>query len=114
MPSNRKYRTRKIKQTSISQALRSYFETGSYDNFPEEDRCDVFLLSSWEADLKAAWDAVKDEILADWMQRHPCSKPFAWWRFDAPETRQESESEATYLDRHGLLTPQEKKYLMKM
>jgi hypothetical protein len=74
---------------TISPALRFYFETGNYDGpFPEEDRCDVFLLSGRDADLKAIWDTVKDEITTDWMKMHPPGDmPFAWWRFDAPEPR---------------------------
>jgi hypothetical protein len=39
-----------------------------------------------------------------------------WWQWDAPEPRQrlgdaERESEATYLERHGLLLPGERRRL---
>ncbi|MEI6610989.1 MAG: hypothetical protein WCO53_14780 [Deltaproteobacteria bacterium] len=85
MPSNRQYRTRKIKQ-SITPALRFYFETGTYDGpFPAEDLCDTFILSNREDDLKAAWEANKQEIMAEWTKNHPPpgDMPFAWWRFDS-------------------------------
>lgn len=78
MPTNRTRRTRKMKQTVITSALRYYFETGSYDgDFPEEDRCDVFLLSSWPVELRAAWNDAKETILADWKRAGKRGLPWA-------------------------------------
>lgn len=33
--------------------------------------------------VKAAWEALRDHILPDWIRRHPGSRPFAWWCFDS-------------------------------
>lgn len=45
-------------------------------------------------DIAAAWEIFRDEILVDWLHetpRHgsggPGTRPWAWWKFDAPEFR---------------------------
>jgi hypothetical protein len=88
-------------------------------------------------------DEVKADILKTWCRQHPGSRPWAWWRFEAPEPRRRVggqgeqqagihdegafglpgywneetldaddppvfESEASYLERHGLLTTSER------
>ena len=30
------------------------------------------------------WQAVKDDILADWIEKRPGTRPHAWWLYDAP------------------------------
>jgi hypothetical protein len=37
----------------------------------------------------------------NWVAQHPGSRPYAWWRFIAPEERGENESEAAYLDAYA-------------
>src|SRR5215831_10981264 len=43
------------------------------------------LVSGCEEDLRREWDAVRDEILRDWITAHPGTRPRGWWLFDAPE-----------------------------
>lgn len=72
-----------MKQTVITSALRYYFETGSYDgDFPQEDRCDVFLLSNWPDELRAAWNSVKDTIMTDWKRAGKPGLPWAVIEFE--------------------------------
>ncbi|MEP7307325.1 MAG: hypothetical protein ABJA98_17590 [Acidobacteriota bacterium] len=33
---------------------------------------------------RGIWDQSKDDILADWINQHPGTRPAAWWDFDAP------------------------------
>lgn len=40
-----------------------------------------------ESAMRNAWNANRAELLADWITEHPRSRPYAWWRFDAPERR---------------------------
>jgi hypothetical protein len=36
-----------------------------------------------------AWEELRDELLPRFVLEHPGTRPWAWWRFDAPEpTRQ--------------------------
>jgi hypothetical protein len=89
-------------------------------------------------DALADWHRVRRDVLADWIAKRPGTRPLAWWRYEAPapmrrivqgaghppggdpllygwpeNLRDRSnhvaiESEAAYLDRHGLLAPEEK------
>lgn len=45
-------------------------------------------LESFDADLPAAWREHSPELLAVWIRAHPGTRPWAWWRFAAPEPRQ--------------------------
>ena len=40
-----------------------------------------------ERDIRAAWNEVKDSILADWTDTYPGTRPLHWWKFEAPEPR---------------------------
>ena len=40
-----------------------------------------------ESAIRAAWNELRDSILADWAEEWPSSRPSAWWRYDAPEPR---------------------------
>lgn len=33
------------------------------------------------------WQSVMEDILAGWIRDHPGTRPFAWWRYDAPGPR---------------------------
>ena len=57
--------------------------------------------------LQAAWEAHRDEILADWAEHSPGTRPTCFWRFDAPAHRPPGETEDAFLRRHGLLLPGE-------
>ena len=79
----RKPRKMRVMRPVISPALRSYFLTGTYDGpFPEADRCDVFLLSGSDADLRTIWNTVRDEIMGEWTNHPPGDMPYGWWRFE--------------------------------
>ena len=91
------------------------------------------------AALREAWDDSREWYLARWVQEHPGTRPWAWWRFDATEPRRrydgamippkegrlfggtvESfrdalyEKQRHYLDRIGELTESERAYLLRL
>ena len=37
--------------------------------------------------LSDFWDAVRDVLLPAWIQEHPGTRPFAWWRFTHKQER---------------------------
>lgn len=37
---------------------------------------------------REAWELLGDEILAAWVEDKPLTRPWAWWKFTAPEPRQ--------------------------
>src|SRR5215204_3904336 len=55
------------------------------------------------------WYAVRDDVLAAWIEDRPGTRPSAWWRFEAPEPRLPRETEAGYLIRMNLWVPGEVK-----
>jgi hypothetical protein len=81
MPTNRTRRTRHLKPT-ISDAVLRYLTTGEN----EEKDFDVFLLTCENdcSELQGLWQIAKDGIMADWLKKSPCTRPWAWWEFDAP------------------------------
>lgn len=49
---------------------------------------DVDESAEADAAMRAAWDSVRSELLDGWITDNPGTRPFAWWRYDAPEPRQ--------------------------
>jgi hypothetical protein len=67
-----------------------------------------------DADLKGnpalwaeLWKRYRLELLPDWIERHPGERPAAWIEFDCPEERAEDETIPEFLDRLGLIKPDE-------
>lgn len=55
-----------------------------------------------------AWNELREAIMSDWLERRPCTRPWAWWRFDRAMDRPHGRSlERIYLHAHGLLSPAE-------
>ena len=66
--------------------------------------------SAFESDdaRRTAWRTHSTELIA---MVDPGSRPWAWWKYDAPEAPLPRESERDYLARHGLLTEAEQRRL---
>lgn len=75
----------KMRPKSISPALLKYFKGESYGP-GDEGAVDVFLMEL-RPEMKKAWESYREQIIADWIRQNPCSRPWAWWEFDAPEPR---------------------------
>jgi hypothetical protein len=58
-------------------------------------------------DMRDAWDSLRDELLPKFIAENPGERPFAWWKFDAPEPRRQlihrysDESKAKVLEHSG-------------
>lgn len=48
--------------------------------------CHDIVLRYFTSDdeIRAVWDRLKGDILAEWIRTKPGTRPCAWWRFDAP------------------------------
>jgi len=53
----------------------------------ESDGFDFYLFRYNKDSQKFVWEKFKEEILSEWIPQNPCSRPFVWWSFDAPESR---------------------------
>ncbi len=47
------------------------------------DAIDRFL-NNRRNEHKSLWEKAKDTILENFIQQHPCCRPWGWWCFDAP------------------------------
>lgn len=63
----------------------------------------------WPLDEAAlAWADLREGILAEWAQRHPCLRPWGWWVIDhGLEYPSGKSRQRRYLHEHGHLTPDE-------
>lgn len=58
-----------------------------------------------EADFEAAWWTLREKLMEE---AQPGTRPFGWWKFEAPDVPRRHESDADALIRLGLLTPRER------
>lgn len=112
MPTNRTRRTRR--QAPSEEWQLDYLLHGTRESDPPAvRRRPLMFMAEYggcfaNKGAAAMWDEVRDQELPRWIKDRPGSRPYAWWCFDAPEPRPESESEAAYLARHGLLSTVER------
>ncbi|WP_232199382.1 hypothetical protein [Thioalkalivibrio thiocyanodenitrificans] len=104
MPTNR---TRKLRSSALDAWCRGELLNGpcwlaglGYHSYLPETICD-------DERMRRDWERHRDQLLAEWSATNAGTRPFAWWKFDAPEPRPEAEAEREYLARHGLLTDEE-------
>jgi hypothetical protein len=76
----RKKLTERKLSSLLSPELQEFFACGNAQG--EE----LFLLSEERA--KKIWRSISERFLKKWGKEHPGSRPWAWWRYDAPELRQ--------------------------
>lgn len=70
-------------KTRVSDVTREFFETGSRP----DGHLATFTLLGDPAQLRAVWAATRSAILGDWLQAHPCARPWVWWDLEAHEPR---------------------------
>jgi hypothetical protein len=113
MPTNRTYRTRKHR-AAVEQWQRDILlDVRPYDPGNLDEICFAeFMPDSFEESAVGIWNAMRDELLAEFIADNPGKRPQMWWERDAPkEPRRRTESQASYLKRHGLFLPGEEKRL---
>jgi hypothetical protein len=59
-----------------------------YEALSDRERWEYLFLTKPDT-LEAHWRIQRDDVLAWWIKRHPGTRPWCWWRFDAPEDRRQ-------------------------
>lgn len=80
---------RKAKQTrSTIKPIEIYFlQYGTVAGGPDDEEMggEIFFRN---VDQKWAWlpiwEEIRGKVMADWINEHPASRPWAWWQWDAP------------------------------
>jgi hypothetical protein len=91
--------------------LRALFGCETEVDWCSEHGWTIWELRYGEAEYCPQWRNHKAELLQVWVADHPGTRPPIWWRLDAPEPRQDQESEAAYLRRHKLFMRGEERRL---
>lgn len=68
-------------KAAISENVRIYLLTGER----EKGDAETFMLAGNWDHLEKVWNACKSEIIRDWIKKTPCTRPWPWWEFDAPQ-----------------------------
>ena len=80
----RKPRKPRLRKQTISPEVREYLEAGVWKGV------EAFFLAGSRDRERRAWGMFRTRILLDWVDHHPCTRPWAWWRFDAPSWERKS------------------------
>ena len=91
--------------------LRALFGCETEEDWRSEHGWTVWELRFGEAQYCPQWTEHRAAVLAAWVADYPGTRPPIWWRLDAPEPRQEGESEVAYLRRLRLLLRGEERRL---
>ncbi len=84
MATNRKRRARHIRE-GYSDAKVEFLLTGNEDRDDESEWWEIF---AWEKEARrVAWEDLREGLLADWIEEHPGTRPWAWWKYDAPKAK---------------------------
>ena len=85
VPTTRRRRSRlSDAPTTLTPAVLEYLRTGVYPTDHNGVWEVIHKTAAAGEGLRADWTAWRDSILADWNRQHPGTRPWAWWRFDAP------------------------------
>ncbi len=119
MPTNRT--KRKLARRGRPGALARNEELYLWSGFNMLDGAKAFTRSDGTIDdvaVKRAWKTHGRVVLADFVDQFPCTRPWAWWKFEAPESRKRlfspdflveiNEPECVYLERRRLLGQNER------
>ena len=72
----RKRRNPKTRRAEIPTDMVDYLSDREVDN--------AWIYFTDDAEFLAAWNELRDEILAEWTATAPGTRPSFWWKFDAP------------------------------
>src|SRR5262245_14339766 len=90
MPRKRRRLKVRYKRVPLDPRLRGYLEAGNLalaTDCPGLVHVYRSIGSLMRGNRRDLWDENKEEILEDWIAAHPGTRPWGWWRFDAPEPR---------------------------
>lgn len=81
MPTNRTRRTRNLRP-AIDPAEVYYLQHGTSEGGPPHEHVEFFMRrkTGWAS----VWEDVRERVTDDWIRKHPGTRPWAFWEYDAP------------------------------
>ena len=88
---------RRARQTQDSDLTQNEWAFLTDQDWPEPQkkwevwalRADAMSFRAGRQSVAELWTAYGDEVLAEWIEEHPGTRPSLWWRFDAPRASRE-------------------------
>lgn len=82
----RKPRKSRIMKRAIDPAEIYFLQYGTTKGGPpyEHLKLELFLRGMHVDNWKPIWEEVREEVMAAWIKKHPGTRCWAWWEFDAP------------------------------
>lgn len=122
-----KFQRRKASASAVEPCWLTLLEDGV---FIKETMDGQTIPRPTDAEIRAEWEARRDELLVEYVRDHPCARPWAFWKYDqvdagfakplrtsaaltawggdrGPDYRQQDQ----YLQAHGLLSAAELKHI---
>ncbi len=93
MPTNRTRTTRKRKAGPVAGWKAQYLLSGEWPpkGTPDYDSFDELIFDEKPrkgiSPAQELWKIKREELLHYWIEKHPGTRPYAWWKFDALENR---------------------------
>ncbi len=85
MPTNRK-RIARGRRSPIPETIMEFLKTGEVNmGTPgEPGRIELFMMRYDDKKTAEKWEEARDLTLPEWIEKHPGTRPYAWWIADAP------------------------------
>jgi hypothetical protein len=85
MPTNRAKRTRIRTQAAVEPAKVYYLTYGTLEGAPPHNEFIMFDIDRpGHLSFYETWGKVREEVMAAWVKEHPGTRPYGWWKYDAP------------------------------
>lgn len=83
MPTNRRYRTR-VHREPIDPTQWALLTDSE---LPADANKFILLDRNNDRVMRPLWEEYGAAILANWIEEHPGTRPYLWWRYDAPRAK---------------------------
>src|SRR5262245_18508338 len=78
----------KSRREPLNTAVRVYLETGDKWGGGDEDTVGGIFLRFLPSDMRdGLWSEFGDQVLEEWIEAEPGTRPWAWWKWTAPGPR---------------------------
>lgn len=71
---------------TYSEAIVEYLLTGKQQK-EEDSWWEIFAFTGEKETVLSAWEDLREELLPGWILEHPGTRPWGWWKHDAPKAK---------------------------
>lgn len=82
-----RFKRKASKKTKTVNEIVYYLCTGEFPEGEQKLSLKEMLNLKKEKITESHWLRFKNEIMKDWIQKYPGSRPWAWWKFESPKEK---------------------------